>query len=1081
MLWLEAVHAEDRGRLLEKWQAAQATGSVFQAEYRLRRADGQYRYVTAKGIPTFDQNGRIQEWTGCCVDVHERYEAEARLRESEANLRRLFDSIGVLILICDREGRILHANRTVEAKLGFSREELRKLNLLDLHPPEARTEAIQIVADMIHGRRQDCPLPLMTKSGQLLPVATNAWFGKWDGVDCLFGVSRDLSEENEARERFERLFQSNPAPLAISAIPGQQFQDVNEAFLQTLQYSRAEIIGKTARELELFPNAAEHAAVAAQLHQNARIRGVELKVRRKDGTLLDGLFSGEIILNQGKRHFLTVMLDITERKEMERRLQAKQEMLNSLIEATRVGTWRWQVTTGVVEVNARWAEMVGYSLEELAPFSIETWMRLAHPEDLQESQRRLEEHFTGASDYYDTDCRMRHKNGEWIWVHDRGRVCEWTPEGKPLWMFGTHTDITERKRVQAAIQESVGLLEGTLESTADGIMVADARGKIVRFNSKFSEMWRLPPELAASGDDAAALAFVLAQLKFPDQFLAKVQELYHQPTAISHDVLEFKDGRIFERYSQPQLLRDSVVGRVWSFRDITQQKQAEADLVRQAGIINSLLDAIPDLIFFKDLNGVYQGSNPAFSEFVGRPAKEILGKTDYDLFAREVAEFFREQDRRMLESGKSRSNEEWIDYPDGRRKLIETLKTPYRGQDGAVSGILGISRDITQRQQSEAKLRQAQKMEGIGHLAGGMAHEFNNILAAMMMSLDMVKRTVEDTEAQEFVQEIHSLSRRAADLIKQLLAFSRQSVIQPCPIDLGALVERQSKLLSRLLGERIQLEFRRAPESLWVHADRSAIEQTLMNLCLNARDAMRDGGRLRLVVSEAEITADTAVQSTGVKPGNYVCLVVADTGCGMSDEVLRRLFEPFFTTKDVVQGAGLGLATVKGIIEQHHGWVEVDSAVGTGSTFRVFLPRVAPPNLQPEPRIALPPRSGPRTILLVEDEGFVRRPTKIMLMHHGYEVLEAANAAQALAIWATEKSRINLLFTDMVMPGEQTGLQLAEKLLQEKPGLKVILTSGYNTEQGHLERGAQGAFIYLPKPCDPSMVMHVIQECLGQT
>jgi signal transduction histidine kinase len=247
----------------------------------------------------------------------------------------------------------------------------------------------------------------------------------------------------------------------------------------------------------------------------------------------------------------------------------------------------------------------------------------------------------------------------------------------------------------------------------------------------------------------------------------------------------------------------------------------------------------------------------------------------------------------------------------------------------------------------EERLRQSQKLEGIGHLAGGIAHEFNNILAAMTMNLNLVQMSSLEAEARELLSEIEKLSRKAAALIKQLLAFSRQSMLQPQHVDVVAVVSRQCTMLERLLGERITLEFSSAPTLPWVNADKSMIEQVLLNLCLNARDAMKNGGLLRLRLEEAEVGAEQAMVRGEAQPGRYVCLSVTDTGCGMDERALKRLFEPFFTTKEVGQGTGLGLATVRGIVQQHHGWVEVESCVGKGSIFRVYLPAVARPAVAP--------------------------------------------------------------------------------------------------------------------------------------
>jgi PAS domain S-box-containing protein len=385
--------------------------------------------------------------------------------------------------------------------------------------------------------------------------------------------------------------------------------------------------------------------------------------------------------------------------------------------------------------------------------------------------------------------------------------------------------------------------------------------------------------------------------------------------------------------------------------------------------------------------------------------------------------------------------------------------------------------DITARRQLEDRLRQSQKMEGIGHLAGGMAHEFNNILAGIMLSLELAQMQDMHSEARDLLQGVHSSCRRAADLIKQLLAFSRQSHLQAQTLDLTATVSGQINMLKRFLGERISLEFSH-PETLPpVRADKSLIEQVVLNLSLNARDAMKNGGVLRLDLAETDVGEKHTVQHADARAGRFVCLSVADTGCGMDGQTMDRLFEPFFTTKDVGQGTGLGLATVRGIVQQHQGWVEVESHPGRGSTFRLYFP-VAD-------RMDVPVSSGPEetvtasgTVLIVEDDPSVRGPSRQLLASKGYSVLEAADGTAALAVWSAHRSEIDLIYTDMVMPGEVSGLQLSKQALAEKPELKVIITSGYNTDMPNLDSLTASQIVFLPKPCPPGKLLTAVGRCL---
>lgn len=385
--------------------------------------------------------------------------------------------------------------------------------------------------------------------------------------------------------------------------------------------------------------------------------------------------------------------------------------------------------------------------------------------------------------------------------------------------------------------------------------------------------------------------------------------------------------------------------------------------------------------------------------------------------------------------------------------------------------------DITARRQLEDRLRQSQKMEGIGHLAGGMAHEFNNILAGIMLSLELAQMHTMHSEARELLRGVESSCRRAADLIKQLLAFSRQSHLRAETLDMAVTVSSQINMLKRFLGECISLEFTHPEVLPPVRADKSLMEQVVLNLSLNARDAMKNGGVLRLDLAQVDVCEKHTAQHADARVGRFVCLSVTDTGCGMDEQTESRLFEPFFTTKDVGQGTGLGLATVRGIVQQHQGWVEVESRLNQGSTFRVYLPAADGEDSSADSD-AKETVTATGTILLVEDEALVRAPSRQLLASNGYSVLEAADGTEALTVWSAHRSEIDLIYTDMVMPGEISGLQLGKHALAEKPGLKVIITSGYNSDMLNLDSLTASQIVFLPKPCPPGKLLTAVGRCL---
>jgi signal transduction histidine kinase len=419
---------------------------------------------------------------------------------------------------------------------------------------------------------------------------------------------------------------------------------------------------------------------------------------------------------------------------------------------------------------------------------------------------------------------------------------------------------------------------------------------------------------------------------------------------------------------------------------------------------------------------------------------------------------------------------------DGRRIAVSVTMSPLRDGDGRIIGASKIFRDITERKALEAQLRQAQKMEAVAQLAAGVAHDFNNVLVAILMNLGLLQNNPsigEDTR--ESLREVEKHTVRATNLTRQLLLFSRQQAARIGPVELNSLITDLLVMLRRLLGENIEISLQGAPEGSWINADAGMMEQIVMNLCINARDAMSQGGLLTIGTSTVEIPARQGKSHPDARPGRFVCLTIADTGCGMDETLLPRIFEPFFTTKEVGKGTGLGLATVYGIARQHGGWVEVESTVGKGSVFRVYIPGAGPVGAVEIPAQDQGVKGGAETLLLVEDEVFVRRTIALSLRRLGYAVLEAGNGAEALAVWKDHHEKISLLFTDTLMPGNMTGLDLAAHLRKEKESLKIISSSGYRIEPAGGLPPKGPPIVYLPKPYAPITLARTVRDCLDKS
>lgn len=515
--------------------------------------------------------------------------------------------------------------------------------------------------------------------------------------------------------------------------------------------------------------------------------------------------------------------------------------------------------------------------------------------------------------------------------------------------------------------------------------------------------------------------------------------------------------------------------------DIRDRKRAEDALRESEVTYRTLVNASPDPIAVTDIEGKVLFASPRVMEVFGQsPSDSVLGRNVIEWVAPADREKATRNIGRVLSQAAAPEHEYTLLRSNGTPFSAEISGAPLLCADGTCKGMILIIRDVTERKRLEAQLRQAQKMEGIGQLAGGIAHDFNNILTAILMNLNLLQtRTDLDADLVQCLTELESQANRAAALTRQLLLFSRRSVMQVQALDLNEVVENLLKMLRRLIGEHIVLNWNGKSLLPKVLADSGMLEQVVLNLAVNARDAMPAGGRLTIATDSVELTAAQAQSNPEARPGRFVHLSISDSGSGMDEAVLKRLFEPFFTTKEAGKGTGLGLATVYGIVKQHQGWITVESKVEQGSVFRVFLPAVELP--QGEPKVSAtsePLQGGSETLLVVEDDIAVRRMTSNFLRQLGYQVIEAINGVDALQVWKKHSGQIDLLLTDMVMPEGITGLRLAEQLRQFKPGLPVIISSGYSTDLLNQSDWAAKDIHYLGKPCPPKDLAGIIRRIL---
>jgi PAS domain S-box-containing protein len=765
------------------------------------------------------------------------------------------------------------------------------------------------------------------------------------------------------------------------------------------------------------------------------------------------------------------MIDITERKRAEEALRQSREEFKNLFDNAPVGFHEVDAEGRLVRINNTELIMLGYSAEELSGQFV--W-KLSTDEEM--SHRAMLAKLGGepppAQGY---ERKLRRKDGSVIPVLVNDRIVK-REDGAIIGIHSTIQDITERKEAEAKLKENEAKFRALFEGSIYPIGLSK-EGIQIMGNPAYAKLF-------GDSDVSATVGNSIFDDLVPEE-RPRVQE-FARRRAMGDPVPAFyetrairRDGTVFDMavgVSTYDL--NGVVHSIRILRDITEHKRVEEAHARLAMAVEQAAETV----VITDTHGTILYANPAFEKTSGYTRAEALGRNPRVLKSgRHDDEFYRRM-WEVLGRGETWSGHFINKRKDGAFFEEEATISPVRDAAGIIVNFVAVKRNVTREVQLETQFRQAQKMEAIGQLAGGVAHDFNNILSVIQGYSDLLTNDGQLSPAQaDYAVEIGTAVMRGAALSRQLLLFSRKEVLQPRDLDLNASINEMTKMLRRILGENIQLQFKFAMQDVFVHADAGMMDQVLLNLAVNARDAMPKGGQLVIETSAVDLDEAAAAQMPHARPGSFVCLSVSDTGCGISAEHLPRIFEPFFTTKDVGKGTGLGLATVFGIVQQHQGWIHVSSETGHGTMFRIYLPRLTGMSgqkaKQPGPSAA---RGGDETILLVEDDEALRASMRKILSRLGYCVLEAVNGDEALKIQEQYRDGIHLLLTDMMMPGGMTGKDLGERLLKENPKLKVIYASGYSAVVASGKFPLKAGVNFLTKPFQAQQLAQTVRQMLDE-
>jgi len=758
-----------------------------------------------------------------------------------------------------------------------------------------------------------------------------------------------------------------------------------------------------------------------------------------------------------------VLTDISRPKLAELSLRESQHWLTRLLETNANGILILDLAGRISFVNPAAEQLIGRRNEELLDHD---WNELPWRPEQGDSK-------TGSDLAYKTlqssELLLDRSDGKTVTVSLSAAPLR-DDGGRVTGVVVTFFDITQRKRAEEALRSNQERLSQIVEAVAEGLLLVDRDCRITFANAAAERL------LQSSRQELQARAWHdlpwgtasdslggFAQHEINERVLARGETLIG-----AHLILGGTDGTsrtISASFSPLRDARRGVTGMVVSLTDDTARtraeeavRQSEQILAREHALLRSLLDSIPDFIFFKDREGIYRGCNPAFEAINGVREAQLVGQITRDLFPPEQAEAMEVEDREVYATGKPLRLEKSIGC-----RIFELVLNPMIGYEGKIIGLLGIGRDMTERRRLEEQLRQAGKMEAIGRLAGGVAHDFNNLLTIILGNLSLIPTLFAGSdEATELLSDSMKAAQRAAELTNQLLGFARRNPLTLTPLDLNRRVTETVQLLKRTIDPRISIETKLAADLGAVEADGSQMSQVLMNLCLNARDAMPEGGRITVETANVTLSELDVNGNLEARPGQFVHLRLSDNGPGIDSAIRARIFEPFFTTKPFGKGTGLGLAVVFGIVRHHQGWIECHSSPGEGTRFDVFLPRSAKDALPEQTKANSRPRTGHETILLVDDEPMIRELGRAILGRQGYRVILAEDGAIGVDTYQKQGEQIDLVILDLSMPN-LSGKEALRQLRTIDPNVRVIFASGYSTDEfepGELD----GVLGFISKP-----------------
>jgi len=1103
--FLAAVHPDDRERVGSRFQKLLTSDrDSSEIEYRVVLPDGAIRTIAGIARSERDTDGRTIRLAGTCQDITERKREETALRMFQFASDNAADEIFWL----DENARFYYVNDQACRSMGYTREELMRLSLFDIDPVFSKERWDESWRKIQGGQIETFRVESIhrRKDGSVFPIEVMAKHMCFGSLRLNLAITRDTTERKQMEESL-RMFQfasDNAADEIWWIDQNAVFNYVNDQACRSLGYTREELMRLNLFDIDpIFPKERWDETWKKLESGQVKTFRTESRHRRKDGSVFPIEVMAKHICLGSLKLLLAVTRDITERKQMEAELTYERDLLRTLLDQSPDDIYFKDAQSRFIKTSKAHARQFGVTNpDELVgrtdfDFFTEEHARPAF-EDEQEIIR--------------TGVPIIGKVEKEAWQDGRETWCLTTKmpfcdkDGKIIGTFGISKDITALKQIEHALAYERDLFQMLMDQSPDSIYFKDLQSRFMRFSHakvKRSFAAELARHTAAHPDEKEEdrPAHLSSEERFAEYLVGKTdfdlfteeharpafedeQEIIRTGVPVISKVEKevWLDGREAWVLTSKMPFRDKdgkIIGTFGVSKDITAMKQVEAQL-RQ---LSRAVEQSPASILITDPAGNITYVNPKFTAITGYAFEEALGKNPRILKSGETPPEAYVELWRTITAGK-----EWNGQFHNKKKNGELYWewasiSPIFNAGGQITHFLAVKEDITERKRMEDLLFKSQKMETVGKLAGGVAHEFNSILTAIIIQSELL---VEDLPpggplAQNAV-EIRKAAERAATLTRQLLAYGRKQFLRPEILDLNLVIAGMNGMLRHLMGaETVAVKIIPAAGLHLVKADAGQMEQVIVNLALNARAAMPNGGQLTLETTNVTLEQESIGRYPELKPGSYVMLAVTDTGTGMSEEVKAHVFEPFFTTKDVGLGPGLGLSTCYGIIKQSGGHISVYSEPGRGTTFKIYLPQAPtdPASRPPSsPSSALP--GGTETILLAEDDPALNDMAAALLRRLGYTVLTAANGVEALNVKQQPATgHIDLLLTDVVMP-HMSGKELADRMRALYPHTRILFISAY-TENASIQQGVLAAGVaFLQKPFTPSALAHKVWEVLNQ-